>query len=182
MFVAADPENDLPVFPMLGRASRHDMLSFLHTFSAMKSYLPEFHIEKLLLDSAHDAYPLYDYCKTNCINPFIGPNPGHTGYFKYKNDFTIGEYGIPACNWAYVCITVARKKQRTAKNTGVPLPTGKKDASVDIPVLVQSTAEPCISSRRTIQGYLTYRQGIVRNGNWNTTNEPLLNDQISVKK
>ena len=53
MFVAADSENDLPVFPMLGCASRHGMLSFLHTFFSMKSYLPEFHIEKPLLDSAH---------------------------------------------------------------------------------------------------------------------------------
>ena len=43
--MAADSENDLPVFPMLERASRHDMLSLLHTFFSMKSYLPEFHIE-----------------------------------------------------------------------------------------------------------------------------------------
>ena len=60
MFVASDSENGLPVFPMLERASRHDLLSFLHTFFAMKSYLPGFHIEKLLLDSAHDAYPLLE--------------------------------------------------------------------------------------------------------------------------
>ena len=52
MFVAADSENDLPVFPMLERASRHDMLSFLHTFFSMKSYLSEFTIEKLFLDAA----------------------------------------------------------------------------------------------------------------------------------
>lgn len=32
MFVASDSFNDLPVFPMLERASRHDMLSFLHCF------------------------------------------------------------------------------------------------------------------------------------------------------
>ncbi len=97
MFVAADSENDLPIFPMLERASRHDMLSFLHTFFSMKSYLPEFHIEKLLLDAAHDAYPLYEYCKTNRITPFIDLNPGHTGHFKYKDDFTIDEDGVPVC-------------------------------------------------------------------------------------
>ena len=82
MFVAAGSENGLPIFPMLERASRHDMLSFLHTFFPMKSYLPEFRIEKLLLDAAHDAYPLYEYCKTNHITPFIGLNPGHTGHLK----------------------------------------------------------------------------------------------------
>ena len=39
MFVASDSFNDLPIFPMLERASRHDMLSFLHSFFAMKAYL-----------------------------------------------------------------------------------------------------------------------------------------------
>ena len=84
MFVAADSKNDLPVFPMLKRASRHDMLSFLHTFFSMKSYLKEFHIEKLLLDAAHDAYPLYEYCKTNRITPFIDLNLDNTGHFQIQ--------------------------------------------------------------------------------------------------
>ncbi len=73
------------------------MLSFPHTFFSMKSYLPEFHIEKLLLDSAHDTYPLYEYRKTNGITPFIDLNPGHTRHPKYKNDFTIDEDGVPVC-------------------------------------------------------------------------------------
>lgn len=97
MFVAADSENGMPIFSMLGRASRHDMLSFLHTFFSMKSYLSVFHIEKLLLDVAHDAYPLYEYCKTNGIAPFIDLNLGHAGHFKYKDDFTIDEDGVPVC-------------------------------------------------------------------------------------
>ena len=97
MFVASDSINDLPVFPLLERASRHDILSFLHAFFSMRSYLPEFHIEKLLLDAAHDSYPVYDYCRENGITPFIDLNPGHTGHFKYKDDFTIGEDGVPVC-------------------------------------------------------------------------------------
>lgn len=36
MFVASDSYSDLPVFPLLERASRHDMLSFLHTFFSRK--------------------------------------------------------------------------------------------------------------------------------------------------
>lgn len=69
----------------------HDMLSFLHSFFTMKAYLPEFHIEKLLLDSAHDAYPVYEYCRRKKITPFIDLNPGHTGHFTY--DFTIAGAG-----------------------------------------------------------------------------------------
>ena len=45
MYVASDSHSDLPVFPLLERASRHDMLSFLHSFFTMKAYLPEFHMK-----------------------------------------------------------------------------------------------------------------------------------------
>ena len=97
MYVASDSHSDLPVFPLLERASRHDMLSFLHSFFTMKSYLKEFRIEKILLDSAHDAYAVYDYFKENGITPFIDLNSGNTGNFKYKDDFTIGNDGVPVC-------------------------------------------------------------------------------------
>lgn len=97
MYVASDSHSDLPVFPLLERASRNDMLSFLHSFFTMKAYLPEFKIEKLLLDSAQDAYPVYDYCKRNGITPFIDLNSGNTGHFKYKDDFIIDKDGVPIC-------------------------------------------------------------------------------------
>ena len=97
MYVASDSHSDLPVFPLLERASRHDMLSFLHSFFTMKAYLPEYRIEKLLLDSAQDAYPVYEYCKKQGITPFIDLNPGHTGHFTYKDDFTIDDDGVPVC-------------------------------------------------------------------------------------
>jgi hypothetical protein len=46
---------------MLHPASMHDSHGFLNTFFRMKSFLPDFHVEKLLLDSAHDAMPYYQY-------------------------------------------------------------------------------------------------------------------------
>lgn len=98
MYVASDSHSDLPVFPLLERASRHDMLSFLHSLFTMRAYLPEFRIEKLLLDSAQDAYVVYDYCKREHITPFIDLNSGNTGNFKYKDSFTIdGKDGVPIC-------------------------------------------------------------------------------------
>lgn len=42
MYVTSDSYSDLPVFHLLERASRHDMLSFLHSFFTMKAYLLEF--------------------------------------------------------------------------------------------------------------------------------------------
>ena len=89
------------VFPLLERASRHDMLSFF----TMKAYLPQFRIEKLLPDSAHDAYAVYDYCGRENITPFIDPNPGHTGYFTYKDDFTIDKEAF----WLQAGLTYAQR-------------------------------------------------------------------------
>lgn len=64
---------------------------------AMQSYLPKLNVEKLLLDSAHDTYPLYNYCKRKDITPFIDLNLGNTGNYRYKDDFTIEPDGIPVC-------------------------------------------------------------------------------------
>lgn len=65
MLVASDSESDLPVFPLLNSASKHDSHGFLETCFRMKSFLPDFNVTKLLLDSAHDAMPVYEYeyCK-----------------------------------------------------------------------------------------------------------------------
>lgn len=74
MLVASDSESDLPVFPLLNPASKHDSHGFLETFFRMKSLLPDFIVTKLLLDSAHDAMPIYEYCKQENITPFIDLN------------------------------------------------------------------------------------------------------------
>lgn len=93
MFVASDFFSDLPVFPMLERASRHDMPIFLHSFFTMKSYLPDFHLEKLLLDSTMDGIAVYNYCKQERITPFIDLKKTNNGNFKYMNTFTTGPDG-----------------------------------------------------------------------------------------
>lgn len=97
MLVASDSESDLPVFPLLNPASRHDSHGFIHTFFRMKSFLPDFHVKKLLLDSAHDAMPVYKYCKRKGITPFIDLNEKRGIKVKYKDDFTIGKDGVPVC-------------------------------------------------------------------------------------
>lgn len=40
----------------------------------MKSFLPDLHVSKWLLDSAHDAMPYYLYCRKNHIQLFIDLN------------------------------------------------------------------------------------------------------------
>ena len=170
MYVASDSHSDLPIFPLLERASRHDMLSFLHSFFTMKAYLPEFRIEKLLLASAHDAYAVYEYCCREKITPFIDLNPGHTGHFTYKNDFTIDDDGVPVCKLG---LRMHKDGYEAAGNVAV---------SVNIPVRQQNTAEPCTSLPRIIQGCLTYRQETQKHGKRNTIEELPWNALISVRK
>lgn len=67
------------------------------TFFRMKSFLPDFKVIKLLLDSAHDAMPIYEYCKRENIAPFIDLNEKRGIKIKYKNDFTIGKDDVPVC-------------------------------------------------------------------------------------
>ena len=182
IYVASDSYSDLPVFPLLERASRHDMLSFLHSFFTMKAYLPDFHIEKLLLDSAHDAYAVYEYCRRENITPFIDLNPGHTGHFTYKDDFTIDEDGVPICRMAYVCIKMNMRQPSIGRNTDAQKQTENVAAFVNIPVHQPNTEGPYISLPMTIQGYLTYRQGTLKHGKRNMTEGLPWNARISVRK
>lgn len=70
LYVASNSAHDLPVFPMLERTCRHDTLSALYAFFTTKSYIPQIHIEKLLMDPAYDAYAVYNYCQRRGIVPF----------------------------------------------------------------------------------------------------------------
>jgi len=95
--VSSDSESDLPIFPLLHPASRHDSHAFIYSFFTMKAFLHDYHVGKLLLDSAHDAMPIYEYCRKKSIVPFIDLNEKRGIKVKYKNDFTIGKDGVPVC-------------------------------------------------------------------------------------
>ena len=97
MLVASDSESDLPVFPLLSPASTHDSHGFLHCFFRMKCFLSDYHVTKLLLDSAHDAMPYYEYCRRAHITPFIDLNEKRGIKLPYKNDFIIGKDGVSVC-------------------------------------------------------------------------------------
>jgi len=74
MLTASDSVNDLPVFLFLSPASRHDSHGFLYNWFSMKQMLPQANVTKLILDSAHDAMPYYEYCKAHGITPLIDLN------------------------------------------------------------------------------------------------------------
>ena len=55
LYMLVDSQSDLPVFPHFCCASKHDSHGFLHAFFRMSSFLPDYTVSKVLLDSAHDA-------------------------------------------------------------------------------------------------------------------------------
>lgn len=67
----------------------------------MKSFLPDFKVSKVLLDSAHDAVPYYFYFKTENITPFIDLNGKDGRPPVYKNNFTIDKDGVPICSCGF---------------------------------------------------------------------------------
>lgn len=97
MFVASDSANDLPIFPMLHPASRHDLPSFIQSFYSLKAWLPEVSIHRILLDSAHDAMSVYKHCSKHKIVPFIDLNNRRYNPLKYKDSYTINNLGVPIC-------------------------------------------------------------------------------------
>ena len=97
ILVAANSESDLPLFPLFNPASKHDSHGFLEAYFRFKSFFPDFHVRKWLLDSAHDAMSYYLYCRKNDIQPFIDLNEKRGISKKYKDDFTIGKDGVPIC-------------------------------------------------------------------------------------
>lgn len=97
MLTASDSENNLPFFPFLSPAARHDSHSFLYNWFSIKQFLPETNVTKLILNSAHDTVPYYEYCKAHSIPPFIDLNWKCGRPSVYKDDITIDKDGIPLC-------------------------------------------------------------------------------------
>lgn len=97
MLTTSDSESDLPVFPLLEPASRYNSHEFLYNYFSMQQYLPDAHVTKLLLDSAHDATAYYDYCRDHGIQPFIDFNDRCGRPPIYKDNFTIDNDGVPIC-------------------------------------------------------------------------------------
>ena len=97
LYMLVDSQSDLPVFSHYSCASTHDPHGFLQAFFRMRSFLPDYKVSKVLLDSAHDAMPYYQYFKRQNITPFIDLNSKAGKPPVYKNDFTIDKDGVPVC-------------------------------------------------------------------------------------
>ena len=112
MMTAADSESDLPIFPLLNRASMHDSFGLCYTYHAMKAFLKEANVTEALLDSAHDVMAIYQFCQKNSISAIIDLNERGGVSFKYKDTYVIGKDGIPMCQGGLKMIRDGYEKKR----------------------------------------------------------------------
>ena len=181
MLAASDSESDLPVFPLLNPASKHDSHGFLETFFRMKSFLPDFNVTKLLLDSAHDAMPVYEYCRRDNIVPFIDLNEKRGIIVKYKNDFIIGKDGIPVCKEGRRMNHDGCEPSRHRVKFRCPLASRKYGCSCEHPCSDSKYERTVHLAMKDNPRLLIYRLVTLRNGNQNLTQEPLRNVPINVR-
>ncbi|MFZ5755091.1 MAG: hypothetical protein ACOY3J_12750 [Bacillota bacterium] len=101
-FTAADSPYDLPVYLYLHKAQRHDNVAFLYSFFDLLQLYPEFSFAECILDSAHDAYPIYKLLYHFKISDVIDLNSRNTGNLSCNSDFSLNEEGIPLCKAGHV--------------------------------------------------------------------------------
>lgn len=97
MLTASDSKYDLPLYPRLQPASRHDALSFVVSSVEFSQRFTLGVVDKMLLDAAHDAQGIYDLLRHQHTTPFIDLNIRSTKNLETDSDMKISPKGIPIC-------------------------------------------------------------------------------------
>lgn len=97
MISASDSPYDLPLYPRLQPASRHDSVSLVASSIEFSQRFSLGTIERMLLDAAHDADAIYKLLNHQKIEPFIDLNPRTKKNFSSDGDIKISYEGIPVC-------------------------------------------------------------------------------------
>lgn len=99
MISAADSKHDLPLYPRLQPASRHDAVSLVISAVEFKQRFSLGRVDKMLLDAAHDAESIYLLLEHQGMEPFIDLNV-RSKKNKPATDTSaikISPTGIPIC-------------------------------------------------------------------------------------
>jgi len=128
MLSACDSYYDLPLYPSLNPASRHDSISLLITlrdFSQRYNLSP---VERILLDAAHDAKAIYKILDANDIEAFIDLNPRTKHNLSTGCDISISNEGIPICSKGLPMKSNGFEEAKNRKKWRCPLAKGKNNA------------------------------------------------------
>ena len=94
---AANSPHDLPLYPRLHPASRHDAVSFIISSVEFSQRFTLGRVDKVLLDAAHDAGPIYDLILHQKMEPFIDLNVRGKKNLETHTVIKISPQGIPIC-------------------------------------------------------------------------------------
>src|SRR5206468_3817962 len=99
MISAADSPHDLPLYPKLQPASRHDAVSLVVSTVEFKQRFTLGTVDKMLLDAAHDAESIYLLLEHQGMEPFIDLNVRSKKKTPSKgsSEIQISPTGIPIC-------------------------------------------------------------------------------------
>jgi hypothetical protein len=99
MISAADSKHDLPLYPRLQPASRHDAVSLVISSVEFKQRFTLGTVDKMILDAAHDAEPIYLFLEQQGMEPFVDLNVRFKKNTSAKgnNAIQISPKGIPIC-------------------------------------------------------------------------------------
>ena len=141
LFTASDAHSDLPVFPLLLPASRHDGRAFVEAFVKFQTFCPDFRTEKMQLDSAHDAMPIYQWMLESGVTAFIDL---HSAKSKYDwNDMEVTKDGRPICPEGKPMHSDGMEKSRMRRKFRCPCLKREKGSSKKS---VCGCAHPCTDS------------------------------------
>jgi hypothetical protein len=97
MLSTSDSHYDLPLYPRLFPASRHDSVNLVASSIEFSQRYTLGTIEKILLDAAHDAEPIYELFEHHNVEPFIDLNVRTKKNFSTESDIQISPTGVPIC-------------------------------------------------------------------------------------
>lgn len=96
MVAASDSPYNLPIYPRLYRASKHDSVLFVSTFHELRHWYSDWKIGEVILDSALDAFPIYEMLEHYDVSAIIDLNPRRSKQFQHKQ-MDINLKGVPVC-------------------------------------------------------------------------------------
>ncbi len=98
MLSASDSHYDLPLYPRLQPASRHDAVSLVVSSTEFKQRFTLGTVDRMLLDAAHDAEAIYLLLDHQNTEPFIDLNNRSKKNTPTNSDISISPKGIPICS------------------------------------------------------------------------------------
>lgn len=137
MISTSDSHNDLPLYPRLNPASRHDSVSFILSFIEFSQRYSLGNTSKILLDAAHDAEAIYTLLKHYETEPFIDLNVKTKKNYSTQSDIQISPKGIPVCPTGLNMKSNGFDKSQNRRKWRCPLSRGTKN----------SCKNPCSSAK-----------------------------------